>query len=242
MRIGETLQAGLSALRNTRGASADSAISNHASTVAAPVDPISLYGVSEAELTPAVRAALTALMSEVDQLKRDRDRLAKRVRNLEDLADTDPLVSVFNRRAFVRELARVMSFAERYNVMASLVFFDLNGFKEINDRYGHAAGDAVLRQVGAVLVGNVRESDVVGRVGGDEFAVILAQSGLEDSRRKGAFLARQIANSPATFEGQTLTVTASVGAYTFEKGDTAERILARADEAMYADKISSRGN
>jgi diguanylate cyclase (GGDEF)-like protein len=211
-----------------------------AAATAAPADTMTLHGVPEAELTPRVFAALTALMNEVDQLKRERERLRAALRAAEEQADTDALTPLQNRRAFVRELARIAAFSERYDVRASLLFFDLDGFKQVNDSFGHAAGDAVLRHVAGLLLANVRDSDVVGRVGGDEFAVILAKADLDAARAKGAALAALIADTPCLFEGRSHQVCASVGVHCFARGETAEHILARADEDMYAAKAERR--
>ncbi len=208
---------------------------------AAPLqDAISILGVPEAELTPRVRQALGALMAEVDVLRRETERLRERLQAQEALADLDPLVDTMNRRAFVRELARIVSFADRYDVHASLIFFDLDGFKAINDRYGHAAGDAALRHVASFLKTHTRDSDVVGRVGGDEFAVILAKAGGAQAQAKAAALAAGLAATPILVEGVEHRIHASAGVYTFEKGDTPELALARADEAMYAAKGTRR--
>jgi diguanylate cyclase (GGDEF)-like protein len=201
---------------------------------------LAAFGLEAHELTPNVRAALARLTSQVQALQADRVRLNQNLREAEDLADTDTLVPVFNRRAFVRELTRVISFAGRYGVEASLVYFDLDGFKQINDRYGHPAGDAILKAVGQTLLSNIRESDMVGRVGGDEFAVILAKAGPDDARAKGAQLSEAILQTRISYLGQTLSVGAAFGAYCFEQGDTAERALSRADEAMYANKTGRK--
>jgi diguanylate cyclase (GGDEF)-like protein len=192
------------------------------------------------ELTPNVRAVLSQLTAQINALRAERARLSQKLREAEDLADTDTLVPVFNRRAFVRELTRVMSFAQRYDVQASLVYFDLDGFKQVNDRFGHAAGDAVLKAIGKVLLTHIRESDLAGRVGGDEFAVILAKAGTAEAQAKGAQLAQAIRETSVSFMGHKLSVGAAFGAYVFEPGDTAERALSRADEAMYANKVGRK--
>src|SRR4030095_2227392 len=88
-------------------------------------------------------------------------------------ADTDALTEVFNRRGFDRELRRTLAYIKRYWTRAALIYIDLDGFKPVNDRHGHAAGDAILKAVAATLVRCVRASDTVARLGGDEFAVIL---------------------------------------------------------------------
>ncbi|WP_157893706.1 GGDEF domain-containing protein [Aquidulcibacter paucihalophilus] len=199
-----------------------------------------ILGIPPQELTPLVRRALKHLSDQVASLKSDRARLVERLRRAEELADRDTLVPVFNRRAFERELNRVISFAHRYEVQASLVYFDLDGFKQINDRFGHPAGDAILLAVGETLAANIRESDLVGRVGGDEFAVILAKAGPEDARKKGAQLAEAISRTEITYQGHRLRVGAAYGSYCFESDDTGERALSRADEAMYANKVGRK--
>jgi diguanylate cyclase (GGDEF)-like protein len=197
-------------------------------------------GIPLEELTPNVRSALARLQSQIDALRADRAQLNQRLRQAEDLADTDTLVPVFNRRAFVRELTRVMSFAQRYDVQASVVYFDLDGFKQINDRFGHPAGDAILKAIAQTLLTHIRESDLAGRVGGDEFAVILAKAGPTDARIKGQQLADAIAETKVPFQGHMLSVGAAFGAYTFAPNDTPEQALSRADEAMYALKTSRK--
>ena len=192
------------------------------------------------ELTPHVRSALAQMHAQIASLRADRIQLTNKLRAAEDLADTDTLVPVFNRRAFVRELTRVMSFAQRYDVQASLVYFDLDGFKLVNDRFGHSAGDAVLKAVGQVLLSHIRESDLVGRVGGDEFAVILAKAGPSDAQNKGAQLAQAIRDTITPYLGHKLSVGTACGAYTFGAGDTAELALSRADEAMYSHKVGRK--
>jgi diguanylate cyclase (GGDEF)-like protein len=197
-------------------------------------------GIDAASLHPNVRAVIARLTSQVQSLQIDRARLNQKLKEAEDLADTDTLVPVFNRRAFVRELTRVISFAQRYGVQASVVYFDLDGFKQINDRFGHSAGDAILKAIGQTLLANIRESDLAGRVGGDEFAVILAKANSDDARTKGAQLAQAIRQTHVRYMGHTLSVGAAFGAYCFEAGDTAERALSRADEAMYAHKVGRK--
>src|SRR5579875_145629 len=128
----------------------------------------------------------------VVRLKAENAVLRARLAEAERLADHDALIPVLNRRAFSRELARTIAYCERYGAAASLVFFDLDGFKAVNDAHGHAAGDAALRAVAEVLTANVRDSDLVGRLGGDEFGVILAQANREVATIKAAALAGQI--------------------------------------------------
>ncbi|MSO65780.1 MAG: GGDEF domain-containing protein [Alphaproteobacteria bacterium] len=131
---------------------------------------------------PRVRDAFMSLMREVEEMRRELQAARERLATLERLADRDPLVPIANRRAFVRELSCQMAHAERYGHTPSVVYIDLNDFKEINDTFGHAAGDEALRHVASILLQNVRVSDIVGRLGGDEFGIILDQTGARESR------------------------------------------------------------
>ena len=143
-----------------------------------PVDPVpaSVLGIPESEFTPRVRDAIMGLMSEVDSLRRELGDTRKRLDEVEKSADQDGLLPLLNRRAFVRELTRYIAFTGRYNTPASLIYFDLNHMKKVNDTHGHAAGDAVLKHFSEVLQTQVRDSDSVGRLGGDEFGVLLSHA------------------------------------------------------------------
>jgi len=208
-------------------------------------DTASVLGIPDAELTAKVRAAIMHLMEEVETLRRELEQSRQRITYLEQLADQDALAPVANRRAFVRELSRIMAFAERYDSESSLIYFDVNGLKPINDTYGHPAGDATLMRIADVLVENVRESDVVGRLGGDEFAVILSQADGPTASEKAVALVGTIEASPLDWNGKEIPIHVSYGVYTFKGGDTAGDALAAADKAMYkhkmAHKQSSRG-
>jgi diguanylate cyclase (GGDEF)-like protein len=178
---------------------------------------------------PEAVAALHALEAE-------RAALEARLAEAEKLADRDGLTPTLNRRGFVRELHRAMSFVERYKRSAAVIYLDLDGFKAVNDAYGHAAGDVVLRYVGRLLVDQVRESDVVGRLGGDEFAVILHEVSKEEARRKADALAQAIEAAIVLHEGVGHRVRASLGLHIIDAAEDPELAIARADEAMYAEK------
>ncbi len=207
----------------------------------APRDTASVMGIPAEELSPQVRSAVMTLMGEVDRLKRDLEQSRKRLREMEDVADQDPLVPMLNRRAFERELARTQSYTKRYGAKASLVFIDLDGFKEVNDVYGHAAGDAVLKRVALLLIENVRQSDVVGRLGGDEFGLILMQTGVEMAEQKAASLLEVLAGTPVEFEGAELSMSASAGTSSVDETPDIATALARADLAMYEHKAKNGG-
>ena len=207
-----------------------------AAPVRTPTDTTSILGIPETELTPKVLAAIMTLMEEVSRLRQELQQTQARLQHLETVADQDTLIPAFNRRAFVRELSRFMSFAERYGTPSSLLYFDLNTMKRINDSYGHAAGDAALVQVAKVLMDNVRQSDVVGRLGGDELGVILVNCDQKLALDKGASLSAAIAARPLNWEGQSVPLSVAYGAYSFRSGDDVNGALANADQAMYAQK------
>lgn len=203
-------------------------------------DSAAFLGLTEAELTPAVRGAVQTLLSEIDDLRGEVGRLKARLAEVEGLADRDALTPLLNRRAFLRELNRVRTFAQRYGSPASLVYFDLDGFKRVNDRFGHAAGDAALQAVAERLLLNVRESDVVGRMGGDEFAVILVQAGHAVAEAKAAALARAIEREPMTFGDWSAPIHVSYGVREITSEAEPDALVADADAAMYARKRARR--
>ncbi len=181
-----------------------------------------------------------ALMQEVESLRRELDRTKETLSEVQRVADTDTLSPIANRRAFVRELSRVMSYAERYNIETSLLFFDVDGLKAVNDSYGHAAGDAVLIHIADAIRANIRTSDVVGRLGGDEFAVILSHANEVQAIQKADLLQSRIADTPVMFQGHRIVTAASVGVYTFGPGETPTNVLAAADKKMYSQKQARR--
>jgi diguanylate cyclase (GGDEF)-like protein len=202
-------------------------------------DTASILGLSEAELTPKVRQAIMTLLAEVDNLRRSLEQTHRRLADMERLADQDTLVPLPNRRSFVRELTRVMAYAQRYAVPAALLYFDLNDFKAINDRHGHAVGDAALQRVAQTLTENVRGSDIVGRIGGDEFAIILIQVDEAKAREKAAALALAIQTTPLVTQGQTIPISAAYGLSMLNGADPGAA-LAAADRAMYSRKQAQK--
>ena len=199
-------------------------------------DSATIMGIPRTELTPKVQQAINQLMLEVQNLREELRQAHKRITYLEQLADEDSLVPVANRRAFVRELTRMISFAERYDTPGSVLFFDVNNMKQINDRYGHGAGDAALKLVATVLREGLRASDVVGRLGGDEFGVILAQADQARAHAKALSLVRSIAARPLSLDGEAYSVAVAFGIHTFAGGEKVDDALEAADRAMYAHK------
>lgn len=233
--------AATAAVSSARPAPAAAASASSAQT-AAPVPTTSLMGIPADEVTPKVRIAIETLMREVDRLRHEVEEMRRRNSNLEKLADEDAMLPVVNRRAFVRELSRAMSVAQRYGEPSSVGYFDVNNMKQINDEHGHAAGDAALMHVADTLLANVRQSDIVGRLGGDEFGVILTHVDEETAARKTAELAEKISATPAAWPGGEVAVTIAYGSYTFSGAEDADDALHAADRAMYAQKTAAATN
>jgi diguanylate cyclase (GGDEF)-like protein len=177
----------------------------------------------------------TRLAAEVGRLEAELAAMRARVAELEAHAESDALTGIMNRRGFERELKRAASYVQRYGGNAALVYLDLDGFKPVNDRFGHAAGDAVLAAVAATLVTSVRASDTVARIGGDEFAVLLWNLSPQDARNKSQALERSIADTTVRWGARRITVGATAGVAEFLDRDIAG-LVARADAAMYARK------
>jgi diguanylate cyclase (GGDEF)-like protein len=203
----------------------------------APVSA-SVLGIPEAEFTPRVRDAIMTLMHEVDRLRKEVEQTRARLDDMARAADEDMLLPILNRRAFVREITRFTSFADRYKTSSSLIYIDLNNFKAVNDAHGHAAGDEVLRHISNVILGQIRESDVFARIGGDEFGVILAHVTADQAAKKGESLVKALDDQPPMIDGKAVPLSFSYGIYELRAGETPDSAMQQADRAMYAQKRS----
>jgi diguanylate cyclase (GGDEF)-like protein len=186
------------------------------------------------------RAVAMRLAAEVDRLAAELAASRARIAALELRVDVDPLTETLNRRGFERELKRSLAYIKRYGVSAALIYIDLDAFKPVNDRHGHAAGDAVLKAIAAALVRHVRASDVVARLGGDEFVALLWNVSEAEAAYKAAALEAAVYATPVRWAASTLVVGASAGMAMIGRLDTAADALARADAAMYARKAERR--
>ena len=189
--------------------------------------------------TPS-RSLAIRLAAEVERLAGQLEQSRARISDLEAMIEIDPLTDLLNRRGFERELKRALAYVKRYGASAALLFIDLDGFKRVNDRHGHAAGDAVLKTVAATLIRHVRASDIVARFGGDEFVVLLWNVTEQAAAAKAAALETMIATAAVRWGAVTLAVGASAGVAPIGAADVAAGLLARADAAMYARKRQRR--
>ncbi len=176
------------------------------------------------------------LQAEIARLRAEVAALTERAERAEALADHDVLTPALNRRGFMTVLARNLAYCRRHGVEAALLYLDLDGFKGVNDGLGHAAGDAALIAVAELLLANVRESDAVGRMGGDEFTVVLMNAGAEEGREKARRLGEALNRDGFVWEGQRLPLGGSFGVRAFAGQADTEAWLAEADAAMWLRK------
>jgi diguanylate cyclase (GGDEF)-like protein len=181
------------------------------------------------------------LRAEIRRLTAKLTRAQARIAELEARADVDPLLDILNRRGFERELKRALAYVARYGIAAVLMFIDLDGFKAVNDRFGHAVGDALLKVVAAQLAGHVRASDVVGRLGGDEFGVVMWHIGAAQATAKAHELERIIEAAGIMRGTERLAVGASAGTVPLDPALDPAALIDAADRVMYARKRERRG-
>ena len=183
-------------------------------------------------------AEVDRLLGEINQLRGKVATLQERVEQLDQLAHQDALINLPNRRGFMRALERFIDRASRYGEHSAMLYVDLDGLKMINDSFGHQAGDQALIQVAALLVGGVRKSDLVARIGGDEFGILLAHSDEASAHEAATRLVDLIADCGFTHDGDSLPLSVAIGVAIINGDDTAETVMARADEEMYRRKAA----
>jgi diguanylate cyclase (GGDEF)-like protein/PAS domain S-box-containing protein len=169
-------------------------------------------------------------VTDARQVEAERAAAEARLRHM---AEHDALTGLFNRRRFEEELDRHIAHGRRYGMSGALLLLDLDDFKRVNDNFGHRAGDRVLTAVATVLTHRLRESDIVARFGGDEFAVLMPVGGVGEATELAELLVAAIRGDVPTPAGP---LTASVGIALFSDLSTADEVLSRADDAMYAEK------
>lgn len=162
--------------------------------------------------------------------------LLNRVVELEDIVQTDELTGLLNRRGFDIELKRALTNAGRHDEQGVLIYIDLDGFKPVNDTFGHAAGDEVLRRVAVILGDNVRDTDYVGRIGGDEFVILMTRTYWKDCLYRSEIISNCLNQAVINWNGHQIAVKASIGMHNYGSNDSGHDILKRADEAMYKTK------
>ncbi len=182
-------------------------------------------------------ALANALVEEISSHLKEQNR---RIADLESLATTDALTRVLNRRGFEDCLTHELSVARRHGVGGVLLFVDLDEFKPINDTFGHAAVDEVLRTVSNLLCGYIRDTDYIGRMGGDEFAILLPRSNKRNGLRRAEDLDRKLNNAYAAWDNGQIAIKASCGVHMYTSEAEVKELLEAADAAMYKIKQERR--
>jgi two-component system, cell cycle response regulator len=196
---------------------------------------------SKRELEARIFAALRNKTTQTELVERNR-QLESMLHHVESLAITDPLTGIFNRRRFADVLRREVAVTRRYKNCLSLLMIDLDHFKTVNDRFGHDAGDEVLRAVAAALTSGLREVDLAARYGGEEFAIVMPQTSKANALIVAQRIAGQIAFLEHSFQGETIMLTASMGIADIAdlKVVDAENLVKAADIALYEAKRAGR--
>lgn len=191
---------------------------------------------------PAIAAVLEKL-EQADRLVVE-EALARAERTeaeLRYLADHDPLTGLLDRRRFRAELDQYVSFSARYGGQGAVMIIDIDDLKSINDSHGHQAGDTLIRQIAAILRERVRATDVVARLSGDEFAVLMPQTDVAGALQLGEDLRAQVAEDAApTPDAESATISVGITMFGGERGVGAEAVLIAADQAMYSAKQEGR--
>ncbi len=184
-------------------------------------------------------AEVGRLIEEIGRLRGQVAQLQERVELLDMLAHQDTLINLPNRRGFMRELERLVDRARRYGHTAAMLFVDLDGLKMINDSFGHRAGDEALIEVAQLLSKGVRRSDVVARIGGDEFGILLENATEESARETAARLVDLICGCEFAHDGEDLPLSVAIGVGMIDGEESPDAVMARADEEMYRRKAAA---
>jgi diguanylate cyclase (GGDEF)-like protein len=166
------------------------------------------------------------------------DHLARKLRQQ---ANFDSLTGIFNRRTLLRHAGRVLTRTQRRKEPLALLMIDADHFKQINDQFGHQAGDTVLRQIAALIVEAVRPGDTVGRYGGEEFCVVLARATWVEATQVAERIREKVLTTPILHAGESLRLTLSIGVADCMPGrDTVEDLIHDADQALFRAKGGGR--
>jgi diguanylate cyclase (GGDEF)-like protein len=229
-------------MKKKRKNPAEKAVSRRKAGVRAATKPHRARAVKRGEThsKAAPRAVAADAKTAIRRLRSELAKARARIEQLEAAADQDFLLDIANRRGFERELGRAVAYIQRYQASGALIVLDVDRLKPINDAFGHAAGDEVLKAIVAVLSRHIRSSDVIGRLGGDEFALLLWNLSETDARAKAAALEEAIDALSFRFGGDTVSAGASAGVAILGTHAEVGKALEEADSAMYVRKAQRR--
>ena len=194
----------------------------------------------EAARHRAAEAKVRELSERLAALEEETGELRSRVREERNQAMTDTLTGIPNRLAWEERVGQEYARWKRFTTPLALVVWDVDHFKKINDRFGHKAGDKVLKVIANLLADNVRETDFLARYGGEEFVMLMIGASAEDAQRVADKLREAVANCGFHYKGEAVPITISCGVAQFSEGDSIESVFERADQALYRAKDSGR--
>lgn len=181
----------------------------------------------------------TELLQEIALLRAALGKCASRIAELDRLANLDPLVDLPNRRNFLTRLEASIADVHRHDVDSAVMFLDVDGLKVINDKFGHEAGDEALVEVAKLLMASVRSGDLVARLAGDEFAILLQRTDELSAWRTALRIVESVDECRFCVDGLCVELSVAVGVAMIRRGDTAKAVLSRADREMYRIKSLS---
>ena len=196
-----------------------------------------LYKINTLDMSLAIE---TYHNTHVHSLKESIGDLQAREVELKQQAITDSLTGMINHEHVFTELARVLSAAQREQIPLCVVMADLDHFKKVNDNYGHQAGDTVLEETSSRIKSSLRDFDLVGRYGGEEFMILLVNSTMDTAGMVAERIRKKVGNIPMPLKDQDITVTISMGIAAAGSNDSVETLVARADKALYNAKHGGR--
>jgi two-component system cell cycle response regulator len=197
-------------------------------------------GVQDFIVEPVSEGELITRVAAAGRTKVLQEELVEQTRRLETLIFEDPLTGLANRRYILTQLGSFVSGARRHGRPLSVAIIDVDRFKEVNDRHGHHAGDAVLVAATGALRSHLRAEDHLGRLGGEEFLGVLPDTDAEAAAAVAERMRAAVADTVVEHEGVPLRVTVSIGMATWEDDEAPDALLRRADEALYAAKSAGR--
>ena len=188
--------------------------------------------IAPAIIAPSVTWYIVGLTVKIHELEKEQ----------RTLATYDMLTGLLGRRVFLANLEAVFRLAQRNKSFLSLVYIDIDNFKKINDKYGHAGGDAVLESFGADLRKSIRKSDLAGRIGGEEFAIVLSNTDIKSALKVLEKIRLLLKTETVDFSNQTIQYTVSMGVAVFDKNNQVdlEQLILQADKALYKAKQSGK--
>jgi diguanylate cyclase (GGDEF)-like protein len=181
------------------------------------------------------------IATDITELKNSENKLLAAKKYAEELANKDALTSLNNRRAFFKLGNLVFKQAVRFQHSVSVIMIDIDHFKNINDNYGHSAGDYILREISNLLQTTIREIDILARIGGEEFALVLPETNIDDAHQLAERIRQRISDEKILYKDETLHITSSLGISSCTvTNQSLEDMLIKADDALYIAKKKGR--